>query len=338
MKTTASPRLADPQERLASRLLPPAEVRELSRLDPAAGLLHTGLEWALILGAATLAWRFFHPATCVLAIAFIGARQHALLLLMHESMHHKLLPNRRLNDWVGEAIMWAFPLPRMRGQRRNHISHHRNVNTPADPDWLRKHKTPDWAFPMGRLALLRVLALAFVGVGFVRAVLEMKRVERFGVVVRANEQDERAMIVACAVFRAAALVAVVLAGLAVPVLLFWVVPLLTWLPLVKRVNAIAEHFGIEGREGPYAETRTTLTTWFGRMIVAPKSFGYHYEHHLYPSVPFYRLAALHRRLMTLPEYRRSVHLTHGYWNVLRECTHSGALRPGGARSVQRLEL
>ena len=112
-------------------------------------------------------------------------------------------------------------------------------------------------------------------------------------------------------------------GLVVPFLLFWVVPFLTWTQLVLHVRSIAEHFGIEGREGPYAETRTTLASWFDHLFIAPRTAGYHFEHHLYPSVPFHRLPELHRRLMELPGYRRSVHLTRGYWNVLRECTRAG---------------
>ena len=44
-------------------------------------------------------------------------------------------------------------------------------------------------------------------------------------------------------------------------------------------------------------TRTVLTGAVGRVVLAPVLFFYHHEHHLHPSVPFYRLPDLHRRLL-----------------------------------------
>src|SRR6185312_4242928 len=92
----------------AAQLLPPATVRELSRPEPHVALLRIALEWARILGAAGLATRFFHPVTYVLAVAFIGARHHTLLILMHDAAHHRLAPNRRATDWIGELVSWPF--------------------------------------------------------------------------------------------------------------------------------------------------------------------------------------------------------------------------------------
>lgn len=319
LPATAPSHLTDEPERHPARLLPPAELRELSRLDPAVSLLHVAGEWALILAAACLSWRFFHPVTYLLAVAFIGTRQHALLVLMHEAVHHRLHPNRRWNDWIGEVSTWPFLVIRMRGYRRKHLAHHGHLNTARDPDWVRK-QTPDWAFPMRASALVGHLAMDLVGVGFVKLMISTRRVERLVARRHPREVDEQAMMVARLVFLAAALGVVVAAHLAIPVLLLWVVPFVTWMQLVNRVRTISEHLAIEGRTGVYAETRTTLGSWFEEVFIAPKYINYHVEHHLYPSVPFHRLPELHRRLMAIPEYRRSAHVTHGYWNVVRECT------------------
>ena len=172
--------------------------------------------------------------------------------------------------------------------------------------------------------MLRLFALDLAGVGLAKNVVALRRGQGLGAPRRAGEVDERAMALARLVFLAALAGGVVVSGLAVPFVLFWVVPFVTWTQLVLHVRSIAEHFGIEGREGPYAETRTTLASWFDRLFVAPGSAGYHFEHHLYPSVPFHRLPELHRRLMQRPSFRRSVHLTRGYWNVLCECARAGA--------------
>jgi fatty acid desaturase len=104
-------------------------------------------------------------------------------------------------------------------------------------------------------------------------------------------------------------------------LLLWVVPILTWLKMVMRIRSIAEHFAIEN--DMYTPTRTTIPTLFERFFVAPRNINFHIEHHLYPSVPFFRLPKLHALLMKDPAYQSKAHVTCTYWGVLRECVGSG---------------
>jgi fatty acid desaturase len=92
------------------------------------------------------------------------------------------------------------------------------------------------------------------------------------------------------------------------------------------VRSIAEHFAIHGEAGELGQTRTVLVSWFDRLFIMGKNGNYHLEHHLYPSVPFYRLPELHAELMRSEEYRRSAHLTRGYLGVLRECITSPPAR------------
>ena len=84
----------------------------------------------------------------LLTVAFIGARQHALLILMHDGVHYRLFRDRRLNDWTAEIIL-AWPnLISARAYRRNHFAHHRYLNTAQDPDWARRQGDLSWVFPM----------------------------------------------------------------------------------------------------------------------------------------------------------------------------------------------
>src|SRR5262249_29812496 len=102
-------------------------------------------------------------------------------------------------------------------------------------------------------------------------------------------------------------------------LMYWFVPLFTWLIMIFRVRSIAEHTAIEGRTAAYAQTRSTRASILEHIFVAPKNVNYHIEHHFYPSVPFYRLPELHRVLMRKPEFKEYVHVTRSYLGVLREC-------------------
>ena len=101
------------------------ELRELSELNPIRSTFHIVAEWTLILTAIYLCRRFFNPVVYLLTVAFIGARQHALLILMHDGVHYRLFRGRRLNDWTAEIIL-AWPnLISARAYRKNHFAHHR---------------------------------------------------------------------------------------------------------------------------------------------------------------------------------------------------------------------
>jgi fatty acid desaturase len=313
----------DNQAPLAA-LLTPAEVRELCTLSPLLGLAHLALEWAAIATVAAFAWSHMSPLVYVLAVVLIGARQHSLIVLMHEGAHYRLLPSRLWNDLVAE-VFTAFPffLFTMRDYRRNHLRHHRHLNTSEDPDWVRKQGDA-WTFPKPRAALSWMLLKDIIGVGFAQFLMATLRLPK-------RPAGEGLFSAARWAFAAVVLGAVVGFGLVVPFLLLWVVPMMTWMQLAFRLRSISEHHGIIQAPSAYSHTRTILVSPLERLLLGCKNVNYHLEHHLYPGVPFYRLAALHRRLMAEPAYRDGAAIRRGYWGVLRECCS----RPeSGGRAVQ----
>jgi fatty acid desaturase len=94
------------------------------------------------------------------------------------------------------------------------------------------------------------------------------------------------------------------------------------------MRGIAEHTGLASNEARYTRvrneplltTRTIVAHPILRVLVVPYNVSYHLEHHLYPTVPFFRLEALHERLMTEPVFREQAHITHGHRALLRELT------------------
>jgi fatty acid desaturase len=288
------------------------ELRELSALSPLRSTLHIVAEWTLILTAIFLCQRHFTFAVYLLTVAFIGARQHALLILMHDGVHYRLFRDRRLNDWTAEIILAWPSLISARAYRRNHFAHHRYLNTAQDPDWVRRQGNLSWVFPMrpGRLAMLIVRDASGLGAIFwlmlVRTLLSK------------DSGSSRGFLLARYSFYAGVLLAFAWFGALHLLLMYWVVPLFTWLIVIFRIRSIAEHSAIEGRANAYAQTRSTGASMLAHLFVAPKNVNYHIEHHFYPSVPFYRLPELHRVLMSKPGYREGAHLTRTYWGVLEE--------------------
>ncbi len=305
------------------------QLRKLSMLNPLRSSFRIAAEWILIAGAIYVSAHHWNPLLYVLMVAFIGARQHALLILMHDGTHYRLFRNRRLNDCVGELLLaWPFFVT-MRSYRRNHIAHHRHMNTDRDPDWSRKLNQPQWIFPKHWAEITWLLFGDISGLNAIALIrLSRSLAGQDGAVPRSY------MLSRLAFYLAAAALIVVTGGLQL-FLLYWVVPYFTWLALILHVRSIAEHFSIPDGSGVHAGVRTTRVNALERLLLAPNNVNYHAEHHRFPSVPFYRLPELHRLLISTPEFASAAHLTDGYLGVLRECcrgaVRSGARTEAGAR-------
>jgi fatty acid desaturase len=307
------------------------ELRELSTVDPFLAALHVGVEWGLIAATICICQRFWHPLLYVFAVAFIGSRQHALLVLMHDGVHYRLLRNRRLNDWLSEVVL-AWPhLVSARQYRTNHLAHHRHLNTPLDPDLQRRRGDPAWVFPQAIPNLARALFRDVTG-------LNAPAMLKLAASLKSADSVPGWFLAMRYGFYAAALGVIVYAGALEGLALYWIVPMFTWLVLVMRVRGIAEHHAIERPGDSYPRTRTTQASRLERIFIAPKNVSYHIEHHFFPSVPFYRLPELHAILMSKPGYREGAHLTRTYWGVLEESVGRTASRRSEARNAHASEL
>jgi fatty acid desaturase len=300
--------------------LPTAIVRELSAIDPLKSTVAIATEWTAIILAVVLYQRFLHPIFLPLVIMWIGARQHALGILMHEGTHYLLFKNRSLNAVVSELFL-AWPLfITARTYRPSHFAHHRHVNTEKDPDLMRKQSSAsEWEFPKSWGALVALLAKDVSGLHTHQQfsdfadMWERKPTKKEGI---------ESYAVARTLFYVIVLSVVTYFRVWPMFLLLWVVPLLTWLKMIMRIRSIAEHFATEN-DHVYTQSRTTLPSFLERLFVAPRNINFHIEHHLYPSVPFFRLPQLHAVLMKDAGFKSKAHVTSTYWGVLRECVSGG---------------
>ena len=80
-------------------------------------------------------------------------------------------------------------------------------------------------------------------------------------------------------------------------LVMWLLPMMTWLPLVYRIRNIAEHALVAQNEAdPLRQARTTRANLLERALVAPYWVNYHCEHHMFTSVPCWKLPRAHMLL------------------------------------------
>jgi fatty acid desaturase len=94
-------------------------------------------------------------------------------------------------------------------------------------------------------------------------------------------------------------------------LLLWVLPLFTSFAFFMILRQIVQH-GNGGR-GWLTNTRVFLVHRLVRFAVFPLGQDYHLPHHLFSTVPHYRLRQLHEALLAYPEYRAQAVVVHGYF-------------------------
>jgi len=312
-------------ERVPDEVLRP--LREVSDLHAVAAIL---FDYAVIATVIIACETWFRWWRYPLAVIIIGARQQAMLILMHEAAHERLFRHRGVNDLVGE-VLTAWPIfVSMRGFRDNHIAHHRFLNTKDDPDWIR-YKNPDselyseWRYPRPRRTVIKLLLLDLIGWNwreqFRRGTRLSKpqdhRPERLKIEERPNPVKlSRSWKRARRFLRLSVLVVLLLTGTWPQFILYWVVPLFTSLKAMTRLRQLTGHFAIYGGEG----LRTTLCGPITGFLPSPHNIGYHTEHHLYPNVAWHNLPKLHRILVERGYYAEGTcfRVSRGYLSVLTD--------------------
>lgn len=313
--------------------LPAAKIKELSTLEPARSLTATAQEWLGIAAAIALCVYFWNPILYVLAVIFIGSRQHALLILGHDASHYRILPTRWQNDLFANLFMMWPTFASVEGFRKFHGTHHQYTNLPDDGNrhiWYTHDAAgelaPDWQFPKTRMGLALVLlrraafltGLFWIVRGLVGSTLipspGWMRAARFG-------------------FYGSIAAALTYFGGWYAFLLYWIVPFCTWHIAAQYARLICEHSAVESDEEEYAITRTTIPTPLEAVFLLPRNVGYHLEHHWYPSVPWYRLPELHEALMERQGFRRHAVVRRSLLTSLGEC-----VRPDEAKAVPQSAL
>jgi fatty acid desaturase len=268
-------------------------------------------------GVIALAMAFFiawpNPLSFVIAVVVIGGRQLGLAILMHDAAHRALFKNTRLNDTLG-AFLCGWPVgASLTLYRPYHLSHHRHTQQKEDPDLILSAP-----FPISKDSFWRKMRRDILGVtGYQRRMeffrMEMgddpSRMQRWLKLWGAEKYFVLSNVVIFTVC--------VVAGVWWAYFALWLLPLLTWYQVISRIRNIAEHAVVGDNDDRLRNTRTTLTNWGMRMVLAPYWVNYHLEHHLFVFTPCWKLPAAHRMLIE-QGFGPRMELSKGYRQVLRK--------------------
>ncbi len=219
------------------------------------------------------------------AMLAFGLVQVALFAPAHEATHQTAFASRRANLIVG----WLAACPSLLNLQfytAFHFAHHRHTQIPGQdpeldmevPNNLRAYVRRIFGAPYWRLRLL-VIADCWRG--------DLSRYPY--VSQQAAPSIIRSVRAMSAVMVGGSLVLGILVGWETP-FVYWILPQLLCQPFL-RAYVLAEHTGCAMDRNGLTNTRTTLTNAAVRLLMW--NMPYHAEHHLYPSIPFHRLADAH---------------------------------------------
>ena len=289
--------------------LDPQDLKPLFKINSFLHALDMVLNWAVILACIFLYIQFPSPLMYIFAVVVIGARMHALAILMHDATHFRFLKNRKWNDLLSNVFTMYPIFTSIETYRRNHLAHHQHLNTDEDPDWVAKLGKRGFTFPQSKKEFLLMLASYLVLYQGISDAIWF--FQRFGSNTGKRAKKDEPVLPRI-LFYIVLFSAITFFGVWKYYLLFWLVPYLSTFFMFQYIRSVSEHFGGLEYDNLLTATRTIKTTIIERFFVAPHHVGYHLEHHLYPGVPYYNLPKLHQLLMKRSDYQEKAHITMGY--------------------------
>lgn len=292
-------------------------------------------EWIVIVTTFAVSFRFPVWYVWIPAALLIGTRQHGLAVLAHEGAHHLVVRSHFWNDTLTNYLT-TYPLTfTVQGYRTTHLQHHWYLETPEDPSKVSvDHHPEEWTFPMPPVQFLRM---------FVRDLTLLSQRAALSLMKYLWEIPGGRLphVLRIAAMHAVAISLFVWRGHLAAYLLLWIVPLYTVTVACYRLRSVAEHSGIGPQSERYSRdiidnlrtTRTTTGSGMSQYLLIPYNVSYHIEHHLFPSIPTFRLRDLHSKLESNPVYAENAHVTRGHRALFRELT--GDAPPHATRLAER---
>lgn len=266
--------------------------RDLMTRSYVRTVLYGGLPFLFIalsmaIGAANpVGW----PVALGLAFFPILAAQRCFQTMVHDLSHLLFLPGRKANDAVGNLLVAGFIGMRIQNYWRVHAVHHTANGSADDPEFV------DFAEVKERGGLIPFIigyALGWQAVSLIKKYYFQKPDSRAAGTGAA--EGSRLVKLVGDTWHVAVCHAVLLylfAGVAGTwyLYLLWLYVAVTWSPMLSKLRFLVEH--------PSATdlTVSTRAPWWERLYFAPYNFNYHFEHHVWPSLPPYRLRRAHETL------------------------------------------
>ncbi len=268
-------------------LLPRQRIAELSAKFNAPGLVHMAGHMAALGATGTLVWLAGAGWPLAPALVLHGVVIAFVFCFHHELIHRTVFRGNRANDALALVTGWLVFYPAFYF-RLFHYAHHRHTQDPErDPELTVSPPATRGAYIWWVISVPYLLRR--FGTSLVHAVTG-----------RAKQYFIRDHDLAPCIREARWMWAGYMVVIALSVhfeswlaLKYWLGPILLGQPFL-RMYLMAEHGGCASGGDMTANARTTISNPLVRALAW--NMPYHTEHHVFPSVPFHALPALHAEM------------------------------------------
>lgn len=251
----------------------------------------------VVVGASCALFVANGPIVLLLSPAFAllsGIGFNWINVQIHEASHGLLLRDRKWNDIYCNVVLGSWALQDVEIYRATHGMHHANLHTEKDPDLgiYTQHVGSSKAMLKG-IAEDLLLFSAFRRNKQARLFLAKHAVvltgrPRYSFVAKLTAQS---IVVAIYIYWCG-LWGIALYGAC------YLFGLLAVFPVLVRIRTVVQHYGdelkSEDRPLPFI-SRTTVAPILESVLVGAR-MDYHFEHHVYPTLPYYSLRKMHKKL------------------------------------------
>lgn len=271
------------------------ELTTLHQPIPVDSVIAFATDWILIgisLFIATKGWPL-----AILSIVIIGSRQRALSNLVHDASHRNLFSSPRMNDFIAN-ILSAYPMfETVNAYRKSHLMHHRflgDLSKDPDSNSHLRYGFDDRNPPQKR--------------GIYFSLLRNNRAwcdSVMGNWPQLTRKDKSSIFIWWVLLATASLT---FCGPTTTALFFglWIVSRATTYHAIRIFAEFLDHTGLNS-ETILRFTRNLPHQGFWSALFHPHQDTYHLAHHVFMSIPHYRLREAHALLMRSDLYRNAHH-------------------------------
>lgn len=209
---------------------------------------------------------------------------------VHEVSHKLLFKNKKLNDLYCDIIIGSWALHDVETYRSTHFEHHSKLHTDEDPD--KGHHT---SFTGSYRELIKVFFQDLFSIN------SLKRIYQVLAKSKKIKNNKFYHIFLCKLTSQLIIIGTLYSFTGINSLLyyflFFIVPLFCIFPLLLRIRVVVQHYSkdLKISLGIWM-SRTTITSLFEHFVIGAR-MDYHFEHHLFPTIPHYNLKKLHLDLL-----------------------------------------
>jgi len=261
--------------------VPHEALKELHRKSPARHMAIAIRQFAMLLAASAVAWKFPQPWIWIPAALISGWTIFNFTVLLHEAVHHAIFngPQPKGDRLLG--LLYAVPSGLSALQfTRWHLTHHAELGD-AEADPKRHYLSPKINKPWFKLLYFTPALFPI----YFRAA----RKENASYPPELQKRIARERI-ATILFHLAVMAGILAAGGLAVLARVYLVPVFLVFPIAFALNRLGQHYAIDPSDpakwGSIIKPSRFWDFWF-------LSSAYHLEHHYFTGVPFYNLRRLH---------------------------------------------